>query len=99
MDPVTTAIVIGTASGVARATTTQVYSALKRVLARKFGSESKIVRAVESVETQPNSKNRQDILAKQVQLTQADKDAEVLAAAKALRNKINSQSDEAKTSQ
>ena len=78
MDPVTTAIMIGAANGTANATIAQAYNALKSVFTRKFGDQSEIVRAVESVEMRPSSTNRQGILAEEVQAAGADKDVEVL---------------------
>ncbi len=82
MDPVTTAIVTaivaGAAGGMAEASMVEGYTALKGVLARRFGDQSQIVRAVESVEMRPSSTNRHSILAEEVQATGADKDVEVL---------------------
>lgn len=83
MDPVTTtivaAIVAGAAGGVAEASIVEGYNALKGVFARRFGDQSQIVRAVESVEIRPSSTNRQGILAEEIQDAGADKDVEVLA--------------------
>ncbi|MGB0385582.1 MAG: hypothetical protein ACPGWR_12230 [Ardenticatenaceae bacterium] len=82
MDPVTTAIVTaivaGAAGGMAEVSLVEGYTALKSMFARRFGDQSEIVRAVESVEMRPSSTNRQGILAEEVQAAGADKDVEVL---------------------
>ncbi|MGB0389136.1 MAG: hypothetical protein ACPGWR_30300 [Ardenticatenaceae bacterium] len=82
MDPVTTtivaAIVAGAAGGVAEVSLVEGYNALKGVFARRFGDQSEIVRAVQSVEIRPSSQNRQGILAEEVQAAGANKDVEVL---------------------
>lgn len=96
MDPVTTTIVVavaaGVAGGVAEASTVEAYNALKGLFARKFGDQSEIVRAVDSVEIRPNSKNRQGILAEEIQVVGADKDVEVLKQAKRLLEAIQNAS-------
>ena len=89
MEPVTTAIVAAIAAGVARGAggvgeglLGDAYAALKAVLLRKFGG-SDLANAVDELEARPESDGRQQVLAEEVAGSGADRDPELLAAAKA----------------
>lgn len=96
MDPVTAAtiaaITAGAAAGLtdtAKAVIADSYTSLKSLLQRKFGSESEVVRAVAGVEAKPDSTGRKETLKEEIAQAKADQDAEVLAAAKALLERLN----------
>jgi isoaspartyl peptidase/L-asparaginase-like protein (Ntn-hydrolase superfamily) len=65
MDPITIAIIAAATAGVAggagkvaEESVVDAYNALKELLKRKLGAESKVVKAVEEVEANPESKSR-----------------------------------------
>jgi hypothetical protein len=97
MDPITLAIVTAVGSGLAAAAgdvskqaLVDGYAALKAGLARKFGAQSDVVQAAEAVEAKPESDGRKATLEEEVKAAGADQDAELLALAKALVEKIGS---------
>jgi len=98
MDPITLAIVAavtaGVASGAGKAAELAVsdgYHALKELIQRKFGADSRLARAVQDVEDEPASKGAPVVLQEQVARAQADQDAEVLKAAQALLDAVKAQ--------
>ena len=61
MDPITLAILAGIAAGAGKVggeLVVDAYGSLKELLKRKFGAESKLVKATEDVEANPGSKGR-----------------------------------------
>ena len=91
MDPITAAIVVAAAAGVAAGATdaskkliVDAYDALKALLKKKFGAESEVVKSVEGVVAKPDSPARRDMLKEEVTAAKADQDAELVAAAQAL---------------
>ena len=97
MEPVTTAIVAAIAAGVVRGAggvgeglLGDAYAALKALLLRKFGG-SDLANAVDELEARPESVARQQVLAEEVAGSGADRDPELLAAAKALLEKLEAQ--------
>ena len=98
MDPITTAIVAALTAGVAGGVTevgkkaiVGAYDALKAALKKKFGTESELVKAVQSLETKPDSAGRKTMVQEEVAATKADQNPEILAAAQALLEKIKAQ--------
>jgi len=96
MDPITAAIlaalVAGAAAGATQVATQAVvdaYNALKAKLKAKFGGESKIVQAVNTLEQEPEFKPNQDALAARVDQTKAAQDAELKQLAQALKAALN----------
>lgn len=92
MDPITTAIVAALTAGVLSGLTEtsktalgDAYTRLKELLARKFGASSEVLRAVESLETKPDSQHRQGTLQEEIIAARADQDNELLAAASSLK--------------
>jgi hypothetical protein len=89
LDPITAAVVAALAAGIAKATSENVisdaYKALKDVLKRKFGGKSDVVKAVNDLETNPDSVERQQTLQEAVSAAKADQDPEVVAAAERLQ--------------
>ncbi len=89
MDPISTAIIAalsaGAASGLTEASKTAItdaYSRLKDLVARKFGSGSDVVQAIDQLETKPASSGRREMLEEEISEVQAIDDEELLAAAK-----------------
>ncbi len=86
MDPITTAIVTavsaGAAGGVVKEAVIDAYKGLKAVIKRKFTGE--LPAAIEKLESRPDSKARQDVVAEEVRIIDADKDPETLEAARKL---------------
>lgn len=91
MDPISLAIVAAVTAGVAKVgeqAIADAYAGLKELLKRKFGAESKVVKAAEEVEANPQSKNRPGTLSEEVVAAKADQDPEILKAAEALLSKL-----------
>jgi hypothetical protein len=91
MDPITAAIVAAVAAGAAKVggqAVADAYAGLKALLKRKFGADSKVVKATEEVEANPESKSRPAILSEEVMAAKADQDSEILKAAEALLAKL-----------
>jgi phage terminase small subunit len=94
MDPVTTAILAAIAAGVPKVieqAAADAYDALKAVLRRKFGDQSDVIKATKDLESKPDSAGRQATLHEEVTAAKADQDPEVLAAARALLERIKAQ--------
>ena len=99
MDPVTQALINGIASGTASSLTTEALKKLKHLLVTKFGPDSSILRAMRSLEEQPESTNRRGVLEEEVKISQADADAEILAAAKTLLAQVAKQQPKTRVNQ
>ena len=91
MDPITAAIVVAAAAGVAagagdasKKLIVDAYDALKALLKKKFGAESEVVKSAEGVVAKPDSVGRKETLKEEVKAAKADQDAELVAAAQAL---------------
>ena len=103
MDPITMALLAGaaaTAAGqigakmvegagnAAHDAVLDAYHGLRDMLAKKFGAQSKVVTAVTEVEAAPDSAGRKAVLREEVGKSKADQDAELLALAHALLEKV-----------
>ncbi len=85
MDPVTAGILAAIAAGatqVGKSAIVDSYNALKKLISDKY-RKSQLPAAVNSLETMPDSKNRQGTVQEEIQITKADKDPDIL---KALEN-------------
>lgn len=98
MDPITMALVAAITAGAAAGVTkvgeqaiVDAYNSLKGLLVRKFGAESKVVKAVDNLEEEPDSAGQKAVVGEQVKKAQADQDAELQAAAEALLAKLKAQ--------
>lgn len=92
MDPITAAILTGLAAGatkVGERALTDAYSLLRRLIQRKYGGNSDLDRAVQSVEANPNSASRRSVLEEAIAISGATRDRELLQAA----NRVLSQVD------
>lgn len=91
MDPLTLAIVSAISVGLTKIGETLVsdaYGALKDLIKRKLGSDSKVAEAVVKLEADPESAGWRESLAKEIGKAGADGDTELLAAARALLDQI-----------
>ena len=96
MDLVTTAIVTAltddVAAGLAKGGENAIaaaYDTLKAVIKEKFGIDSSLIEAVQLFEKKPDSIARQEVLMEEVTMVEAERIAEVIAAAQNLLDKIN----------
>jgi hypothetical protein len=95
LDPITTAILAGLVSGVTVGATevgkkaiVDAYEGLKSIIKRKFGDQSDLAEAITKLESKQDSEGRKTTLQEEVKAVQADKDADILAAVKALEEKL-----------
>ena len=94
MDPVTAGIVAAVAAGAAKAATEVVpdlYKGLKALLKSKFGEQNALSKAVDEVEADPESAGQKIVLEEKVKKAGADKDADIVAAAKKLLEQLEAQ--------
>ncbi len=94
MDPITAAIVAALAAGlteVGKNTIVDAYTGLKSLLKKKFGDDSKVVKAVDNLEEEKDSKGRQLTLQEQIAKVKADQDQELVQAAQVLLREVRSQ--------
>ncbi len=84
MDPITGAILAALAAGVTEGLAADAYKALKFALKRKFGAQSKVVEAVNTLEDEPDFKPNQAALAGRVEQVNAAQDPELRALAERL---------------
>jgi hypothetical protein len=91
MDPITASLVAALAAGVAGGVTqvgsqliVDAYTELKNALKEKFGVESKVGQAVDTLVEEPDFEPNQQALAGRLKQENADKDAELMALAKQL---------------
>jgi hypothetical protein len=90
MDPISTAILAGLAK-LAEPAIKDAYEGLKSIIIKKFGPHHEVVKAVESVEKKPDSSGRRETLREEIDGSKADSDAEILAAARTLLEKLQQQ--------
>lgn len=83
MDSITAAVVAAL-SGLGQTAVKDAYDALKGIIARKFGADSRVSRAVEGLEAQPESEGRKAVLQEEVSTAGVLDDEEVVAAARTL---------------
>jgi hypothetical protein len=106
MDPITTAIlaalavgVVGGATEVGKKAIVDAYDALKSIIKKKFGSDSKIVKAVTDLEGEPEFEPYKMGLQQRVKSEKIDQDKDILEAAQALLHAVSSQPDGRQTIQ
>jgi hypothetical protein len=99
MYTVTTAIIAALAAGIIKSSSTvgenaivDAYGALKAIIKRKFGSDSKVVKAVNDFEEEPDSEGYKAVLKEQVEKAKVHQDSEVLATAQVLLGMLQAQS-------
>jgi hypothetical protein len=100
MDPVTlaivTALVAGASAGatkVAEQAIVDGYNALKTLISERFGGDSELVKAVDSLEAKPESEGRRATLEEEVVDSNAAQEADILATAEKLLALLKSQPD------
>ncbi len=101
MDPLTTAILTALVAGVTAGATdvgkkaiVDAYEGLKDVIKTKFGAQSELITTITSLESKPDSAGRKATLQEEVVATQADQDAEIMAAVQVLEEKLAAHGDE-----
>jgi len=91
MDPITSAIVLGVAGNFATDAVKAAYKALKDALTNKYSSDSKLVKAVNELEQNPNSKARKATVQEEVESAKALDDSEIVQLAQQLLAKVKEQ--------
>jgi len=93
MDPVTTAIVAAITTGVVGGSTklgenmlVDAYEALKAAIKNKLGIDNPTSKAIDSLESKPDSAARKEVLSEEVIAAEIDKDPEILRAAQNVLN-------------
>ena len=95
MDPISAAIVAALAAGVVSGVTkvgdqvvSDAYHKLKELLKKKFGAKSKVVKAMKDLEANPKSAARKEVVKEEVTAVGAERDRELLTAARQLLKAI-----------
>jgi hypothetical protein len=87
MDPISAAV-LAAITKLAEPAVKDAYGGLKELLKRKFGAHSDVVTAVTSLEQKPDSGGRRETLREEVAAINAAADQELLAAARALLERV-----------
>ncbi len=105
MDPITMAIVAALAAGLASGSTKvgqqaiiDAYQALKDLLKKKYEGKGELLKAVESLETNPDSAGRKATLQEEVTKAKVEQDLEIIDAAQTLLKRLNVSPDGGKMS-
>jgi hypothetical protein len=94
MDPVTTAIMGALVTGSGKVTEkliSEAYEGLKSVIRRKLGGNSKVAEAITNLELEPDFGPHKMTLEERIKETKADQDPDIVKAAQALLDQINTQ--------
>ena len=94
MDPVTSSIVAAVAAGVSKVGEKAIfdaYAALKKLLEEKFGQRSEVVKAVEGLESKPESEGRKATLQEEILDAEIDQDPDILKIAQTILTLLESQ--------
>jgi hypothetical protein len=99
MEPITTtAIVAALAAGAVKSAASvgekvlvDGYAALRALLQRKFGDQSRLIQAVDELEAKPDSEGRKLTLKEEVENAKADEDSEIRQKAQALLDQLEAQ--------
>jgi predicted house-cleaning noncanonical NTP pyrophosphatase (MazG superfamily) len=75
------------------------YENLKNFIKNKFGEQSEIFGAIESLEKKPDSVGRQQILQEEIETVKADKDPEIMSAAVELLKQLQNLDTTSKNNQ
>jgi nucleotide-binding universal stress UspA family protein len=92
MEPVSTAILAALAK-LAEPAIKDSYDALKDLIQKKFGAQSKVATAVRDLEERPESDARKGMLQERIEESGAEKDEELVRAARELIERIEAQPD------
>ncbi len=90
MDPITTALA-GGLTDTGKKLIIDAYDALKAALRQKYGLTSDLANAVAQLEQKPDSGSRRGVVQEEVAAAGADKDADLLALAQALLDRLKEQ--------
>lgn len=102
MDAISTSIMAALATQAAgselgtfgNAATIKAYKALKDAIYQKYGADSDVVDAIESLEQKPTSAGRKQVLKEEIALAQANEDGELIGLANTLLDKISATLDD-----
>lgn len=95
MDPVTNALIVAIAAGASKIGEKAIidsYEALKKLLSDKFGEDSEVAKAVDRLESKPESEGRKATLEEEILDGKADKDEDILKAAQEILDLLKSRS-------
>ena len=99
MDPITLTIIAAITAGVAQGVSkvgeqviVDTYQSLKNAIRNRFGEESKIIKAVNNLEEEPDFKPNQEMLDARLEQTKANTDTELVKLAKQLAEALKSSS-------
>jgi hypothetical protein len=91
MDPLSTAIIAAVTAGlvkgigeVGQTTLVDAYKRLKGLMLQRFGDKSDVVQAIQGLEARPDSAARKELLVEEITRSGADRQVELLAAARDL---------------
>ena len=90
MEPIATAILAALAK-LAEPAIKDAYDGLKAIIKRKCGAHHDVVQAMENIEKKPDSSGRRETLKEELAGSGAATDAEILAAAHALMERLKKQ--------
>lgn len=106
IDPISAALIAAAMAGaaggitdVSKSALIDAYTALKTAIQKRLGQEHVVVKAVEAVESKPNSAGRQSTLVEEVTDAGLDWDADLLALAEHLRQLLKEHAQENTTVQ
>jgi hypothetical protein len=83
MDPITT-VIVAALSQLAVDVIKDAYTNLKKVLVKKFGGDSDLVKAVDDLEKKPESEGRKSTLAEEIVAAKAEQDSDIADAVASL---------------
>ncbi len=84
MDPITIAIVAALVGGIAEGFAAEAYKALTTAIKKKYGKDSKIAQAIDTVEEEPDFEPNQQALTGRIEQMNAAQDPELVKLAQAL---------------
>ncbi|MFP4221402.1 MAG: hypothetical protein ACLFSH_12580 [Phormidium sp.] len=90
MDPITAAIIAALAT-LSKDVIKDSYNALKGALKQKFGPDSDLVDAVDSLEKKPDSEGRKAMVQEEIEIAKAIDDPDLVGLAQMLLDKIKEQ--------
>jgi hypothetical protein len=91
MEPISTTIIAAISaigSIVGKKAVEDAYKGLKDLIWKKFGRDSKVSRAIDELEEEPDSKAQQQLLIERMAKTDADRDQKIIQAANALMEQL-----------
>jgi hypothetical protein len=91
MEPISTTLIAAISamgSIVGKKAVEDAYQSLKELIMRKFGKDSKVSKAIVELEEEPESKAQKHLLIERMEKSDADKDEQIVQAAKILMEQL-----------